>query len=195
MNTLAVNTSNSNSNISLPIINYRTSNESNNSNSNNNSNRNINSIINSSINSLKMNKKISDTNMNMNANTNINKDKYKLSSKDLPLVIDLAWQIYIYFIAKGSAFEISVPNNNRIEIMKSLGNPNINMFNQLELIAMRELVICFNNFKETNYYLYLNRNVKRTAIKIKNIERGTNGILIKKIKKMFRSNLYKVYVS
>ena len=181
----------SNSYLNLQLMTHMVTSIGSNLNSNNNSNSNINSNLNSSTNSNKnsttINRKFSETTLNVKSN------KGKIAPKDMNIILDKAWEIYLFFLAKGSAYEISIPNNQRIEIMRMLGNPNLTMFDQLESIAMRELVHCFKNYKESKYYPFLNKSVLRTASKIKNIELGSDSFFTRKFKKAFRSNLCKVY--
>ena len=175
----------SNSHFNLQLMTQMVTNISNISISNGNSN--LNSNTNSNINSTKINRNFSDKNINVKSK------KGKISTEDMNIILDKAWEIYLFFLAKGSAYEISIPNNQRIEIMRMLGNPNLTMFDQLESIAMRELVHCFKNYKESKYYPFLNKSVLRTASKIKNIELGSDSFFTRKFKKAFRSNLCKVY--
>ena len=73
--------------------------------------------------------------------------------------------------------------------MRFLGNPKYNMFDQLESIAMTELKICFQSYKETEYYRFLHKSVMRTADKIRNIESGGGNMLFKQMRHFFGLNL------
>lgn len=85
-----------------------------------------------------------------------------------------AWDIYLFFVAKGSIYEILLSYEQKKAIQLSLGNPSIDMFFDLEAIAMTELLLLFNKFKLTENYKNLAPRALRTARNILRIEAGTS---------------------
>lgn len=115
------------------------------------------------------------------------------ATPDSEAIILKAWEIYSYFIARGAAYEISMNEENRTRVMRLIGNPRKGMFDFLESVAMTELVSRFRSYKETEHYRLLNKNVIRTAVKIRDIEIGSSGALMKKFRKAFRTKVGKVF--
>ena len=85
-----------------------------------------------------------------------------------------AWTIYLFFVAKGSAYEMPLSDEQKKAIQLSLANPSIDMFFDLEAVAMTELLILFNKYKLTENYKNLAPRALRTARNILKIEAGTS---------------------
>jgi hypothetical protein len=103
--------------------------------------------------------------MRVNPNTN--------SITTLDSVIEQAWTLYLYFVAEGSCHRIVLNAEQRKHIQLSLGNPVMDMFDELESIAMAELVIFFNRYKGTENYRNLASRALHTAKNILKVEAGT----------------------
>lgn len=88
-------------------------------------------------------------------------------------VQDQAWNIYLFFVAEGSSYEIPLNGEQRKAIQLSLGKPTIDMFYELEAVAMNGLVLLFNKFKFTENYKNLAARALHTAKNILKIEAGT----------------------
>lgn len=67
-----------------------------------------------------------------------------------------AWRIYKFFIAPYSAFEISVADKTRRDIMRSLADPNATIFDPLERTTMEMLRVHFTAFRNKKEYAALN---------------------------------------
>lgn len=103
--------------------------------------------------------------MKVNQNTN--------SITTLDSVVEQAWTLYLYFVAEGSCHRIALNAEQRRLIQLSLGNPLVNMFDDLEPIAMAELVGFFNRYKGTENYRNLASRALHTAKNILKVEAGT----------------------
>ena len=64
-----------------------------------------------------------------------------------------AWEIYVYFVATGSPFEITLSVRQRKDVMISLAKPSSYMFKVLHETTMGHLVSNFNSYKFTDRYL------------------------------------------
>ena len=63
-----------------------------------------------------------------------------------------AWQIYRYYVAQGSAFEIPIPSLDRKYLMLSLANPKKNMFTLLRETAYLEIKADFDVLSNSQEY-------------------------------------------
>jgi hypothetical protein len=109
-------------------------------------------------------------------------------------IITKAWEIYSYFIAYGAIFEISLPPRQRISIMRQLGNPKADMFDQLLSMAMRDLNFSFHKYKETENYRSMNKRALYTAVMIQSIEAGTGGSVYVRIRRKMMKKYGRVHV-
>lgn len=109
-------------------------------------------------------------------------------------IITKAWEIYSYFIAYGAIFEISLPSRERISIMRQLGNPKADMFDQLLSMAMRDLNFSFYKYKDTENYRSMNKRALYTAVMIQSIEAGTGGSLYVRIRRKMMKKYGRVHV-
>lgn len=76
--------------------------------------------------------------------------KEHICSSDAPTRragVEWAWQLYKFFIAPYSAFEISVSHQARRDIMRQLADPNTNTFDTIERTTMELLRVHFNTFR------------------------------------------------
>lgn len=67
-------------------------------------------------------------------------------------VANIAWDIYRFFVAEGSAYEISIEYSNRKSIMLQLAKPNIDTFDFVKKSAYAMLKTIYASFKNTNEY-------------------------------------------
>lgn len=95
------------------------------------------------------------------------------STTTLDSVVEQAWTLYLYFAAEGSCHRIVLNAEQRRHIQLSLGNPIVDMFDDLETIAMAELVVFFNRYKGTENYRNLASRALHTAKNILKVEAGT----------------------
>jgi hypothetical protein len=70
--------------------------------------------------------------------------------------VEWAWRIYKFFIAPYSAYEISVSDKGRRDIMRQLADPCPDMFDTLERRTMDMLKVHFNSFRNKKEYAALN---------------------------------------
>ena len=68
---------------------------------------------------------------------------------------NLAWLIYRYFVAPGSAYEINLSVRQRKDIMIALARPERKMFDVLKATAYGFLETNFNSYKFTDEYTNL----------------------------------------
>lgn len=71
-----------------------------------------------------------------------------------------AWEIYRYFVASGSCFEITLTVRQRKDVMISLAKPKGKMFQVLYETTMNHLIYNFNSYKFTENYLNLSRRLR-----------------------------------
>jgi Regulator of G protein signaling domain len=64
-----------------------------------------------------------------------------------------AWEIYVFFVATGSPFEITLSVRQRKDVMISLAKPSSYMFKVLYETTMGHLVSNFNSYKFTDRYV------------------------------------------
>jgi len=62
------------------------------------------------------------------------------------------WRVYRYFIAVGSAFEVSVPDRLRKDIMLCLARPTIHMFDALEKLTQNNLKHLLQQFYRSKFF-------------------------------------------
>ena len=118
---------------------------------------------------------------------------------------DQAWQIYLFFVAKGSALEITLVQKHREDIMRQLATPTFRMFDNLEAAAKVQLEFIFTNYKRLNQESYVTWESRANIVaqNILNIETGTKHIrwkreLKKKIallRRLFKRKLRKIFLS
>jgi hypothetical protein len=63
-----------------------------------------------------------------------------------------AWKIYQFFVAPGSAFEVSIHYLHRKEVMLSMAKPRQGMFSHIKRSAMTMLRTNFEAYKKTSDY-------------------------------------------
>lgn len=68
---------------------------------------------------------------------------------------DLAWKIYAFFIAPGSAFEVSVSDRRRKQIMTQMASPTEDMFNRLQEQTYTSIGHLLDRFYESKYFTTL----------------------------------------
>ena len=69
--------------------------------------------------------------------------------------VSQAWNIYRYFVAPGSAYEVSLYSRHKKELMLSLARPHREMFLELKKSAHSMLSVNFNNYQFTEGYAQL----------------------------------------
>eukprot|EP01038_Epipyxis_sp_PR26KG_P004350 gene4350-6154_t len=65
---------------------------------------------------------------------------------------ELAWTIYKYFVAPGSAYEISTSQRIRKEVMRTLATPSYDMFVEVYQSALSSLRVHFASYAKTHEY-------------------------------------------
>ena len=71
-----------------------------------------------------------------------------------PQAEEQAWTIYLFFVARGAAYEISISQASVDEILTSLARPRVDMFKALETAAKVELEAHFDNYRRNNKASY-----------------------------------------
>jgi Regulator of G protein signaling domain len=71
-----------------------------------------------------------------------------------------AWAIYKYFVAYGSAYEVSLNIRQRKNVMISLAKPTAEMFKDLKSTTMSLLMANFNAYKFTDEYTQLSKRLR-----------------------------------
>ena len=74
-----------------------------------------------------------------------------------------AWELYLYFVAVGSAYEISFAPKCRDAVMSSLAAPHEHMFAELEASAMAGLAQNFRDYRNTVSYEHMGRRAVAAA--------------------------------
>lgn len=72
------------------------------------------------------------------------------------IVMENAWNVYRYFVAPSSPYEVSLAYHYKKNVMRSLANPTKNMFDEIENSALSALKTHYNNFLGTKQYAALN---------------------------------------
>jgi len=65
---------------------------------------------------------------------------------------EAAWKVYLYFIAVGSAFEISVSHQQRKELLIGLSCPSMHMFDIVEKVTQDYLTHHLRDFYSTHFF-------------------------------------------
>lgn len=92
----------------------------------------------------------STANSSSRKNSISNQNTTKNNSITQRQIEDQAWNIYLFFVAKGSAYEIMLSPKSKDDIMRKLACPDIDMFNALEAAAKLELDIIFDGYKRNS---------------------------------------------
>ena len=118
---------------------------------------------------------------------------------------DQAWLIYQFFVAKGSALEITLMQKHREDIMKQLAVPTLHMFDNLEAAARTQLDFIFTNYKRANQESYVTWESRALIVaqNIHNIETGTKNTRWKRevrkkialLRRIFKRKLKKIFIS
>lgn len=88
-----------------------------------------------------------------------------MTAKDIKGAKEEAWKIFRYFVAPGSAFEVSLYSLHKKEVMLALAMPNIHMFDELKKSATTMLTVNFNTFRGTDDYRQLATAIKASVPK------------------------------
>jgi hypothetical protein len=80
----------------------------------------------------------------------------RVTVKDLDHAEQVAWEIYRYYVAQGSPFEVPIDDMERKEVQRSLGKPRMNTFDPVKRILCITLRTNFEEFKKTETYEGLN---------------------------------------
>ena len=77
----------------------------------------------------------------------------QLDDEESPaLAADEAWTIYRFFIASGSAYEVSLEYAHRKRLMESLAKPTLETFSEVKKSALTMLRSDFERYKATDEY-------------------------------------------
>lgn len=71
------------------------------------------------------------------------------------IILEYAWNIFKFFVAPGSAFEISVAYRIKKEVMRTLANPQLHTFDNIERSAYSSLKVHYSSFVNTKEYTAL----------------------------------------
>eukprot|EP00596_Hydrurales_sp_CCMP1899_P010973 CAMPEP_0119051112 /NCGR_PEP_ID=MMETSP1177-20130426/72839_1 /TAXON_ID=2985 /ORGANISM="Ochromonas sp, Strain CCMP1899" /LENGTH=129 /DNA_ID=CAMNT_0007030211 /DNA_START=1108 /DNA_END=1497 /DNA_ORIENTATION=+ len=77
-----------------------------------------------------------------------------------------AWKIYQFFVAPGSAFEVSVHHLDRKRIMLLMGYPKAGMFEHIDNSAREMLKANFDMFSKTEHYKGLGEMMRLKKINL-----------------------------
>lgn len=97
--------------------------------------------------------------------------------------VEWAWQLYKFFIAPYSAFEISVSHQARRDIMRQLADPNINTFDTIERTTMELLRVHFNTFRTKKDFANLG-NIILNAHDLQESSQDSDRMLLKPHRKL-----------
>jgi hypothetical protein len=75
----------------------------------------------------------------------MNAEQYKEASRQ-------AWKVYQFFVAPGSAYEVSIHYLHRKDVMLSMAKPRVDMFEQIKRSGMTMLRTNFEEYKKTANY-------------------------------------------
>ena len=84
--------------------------------------------------------------------------------EEIPSIDDAAWKIYSYFVAPGSAFEVSVSSRRRKEIQQQLAAPTIDMFDRLQDQTYTAIGHHLDRFYGSNFFLLLPDVIRQEQI-------------------------------
>jgi hypothetical protein len=79
----------------------------------------------------------------------------KMNENEFETAERIAWNVYRYFVAAHSAFEVSLEYAHKTELKFNLAKPPINMFDALNRSVTSQLNINFADFKKTSTYANL----------------------------------------
>ena len=77
---------------------------------------------------------------------------------------DAAWKIYSYFVAPGSAYEVSVSSRRRKEIQQQLASPTIDMFDKLQEQTYTAIGHHLDRFYTSNFFQSLPDVIRQEQI-------------------------------
>jgi Regulator of G protein signaling domain len=81
-----------------------------------------------------------------------------------------AWKIYQYFVAPGSAYEVSIHHVYRKQIMLGMADPKQGMFQNLRRSANEILKVSFDSFTLTEQYRHLGLLMRNQKIELGDIQ-------------------------
>lgn len=107
--------------------------------------------------------------------------KDKLAAGDAAGADAIAWDIYRYFVAAHSAFEVSLEYAHKTELKFNLARPTMSMFDPLNRSVTEQLNSNFAEFKGSHSYSYLARDLQvevehRKKSMSKGVKRGCFGL-------------------
>ena len=96
---------------------------------------------------------------------NIFEELYTNVSGSVSQTTDCAWYIFRYFVANGSPHEVSLHSRHKKELMISLANVHVQIFDELKESVMSMISVDFNNYKSTESYRGLWKALKAARTK------------------------------
>jgi Regulator of G protein signaling domain len=96
-----------------------------------------------------------------------------------------AWTIYKFFVAPGSAFEVSVNHAHGREMMLSLAKPHPHLFDQVKRSAFDMLKVNFELFRSTQEYAGLAAMLRSRIME--SGPKGVDSVKVKTLKKDAKS--------
>ena len=86
-----------------------------------------------------------------------------------------ALNIYRYFVAPRSAFEVSLHHGKRKQVMYDIAQPKINTFDYVQRSTHEQLKVHFDQFAQTPEYAQLSEMMRMAKLELSEIQYGSNG--------------------
>ena len=83
-----------------------------------------------------------------------------------------AWKIYQYFVAPGSAYEVSIHHIHRKHVMLGMAEPKKGMFDKIKHSVYETLKVNFETFKQTNQYKLMGKMMRERKLDIIKLQAG-----------------------
>lgn len=87
--------------------------------------------------------------------------------KITPEIEDMAWIVFSYFVAQGSAFEVSVSHKRRKQVMQSLAAPSKQIFYRIDASVTQALKFHHENYFKSPFFINLPATILKEKKKIK----------------------------
>ena len=83
-----------------------------------------------------------------------------------PGALDAAWKIYAYFLAEGSAFEVSLSHRRRKQILQHLAAPTEDMFERVQIYNIMGLKDHQQRFYSSLFFTELPVAINRERVRL-----------------------------
>lgn len=94
------------------------------------------------------------------------------STDEFQLAEAQAWKIYQYFVAPGSAFEVSIHHIHRKHVMLGMANPKPGMFDKMRHSVYGTLKVDFERYKLTDQYFKMGKMMREKKVDAMKMEGG-----------------------